>query len=183
MKLNEETKIGILPYVGWDDADKAYYLVTKRLFGGNVMDRIACTDNTVKPNMKELMMYIRHMFDLVSYVHARNIALRSITLDSFRFEVARNKEAILYLADYENSKAVVPDDNRRYGNIKGKVVFQSPEMAQIIKRRRFDNEKWKRDISGNMYLASDVWALGVITYLTQLLDKGLFHAGKLCERV
>ena len=164
MKLNEETQTGIIPYIGWDDADNAYYLVTKRLFGGNVMDRMACKDKQLRPNMKELMIYIRDMFGIVSYVHARNIALRNITMESFRFDKEKER-GILYLADYENSKAVPPDDHRRYGNVKGRVVYQSPEMAKIIKRRRFDNEKWNRDISGNMYFASDVWALGVTAYL------------------
>ena len=114
--------------------------------------------------MKELLVYIRKMFEIIAYVHDHNIVMRNLTLDSFQFDTDDEDGGVLHLVNYENSKAIYNDETLRYGHIKGKVVYQSPEIAKIIKGRQFNKKSWNKDISGKMYMASDIWALGVITY-------------------
>mmetsp|Transcript_72226 Transcript_72226/g.115139 ORF Transcript_72226/g.115139 Transcript_72226/m.115139 type:complete len:1381 (+) Transcript_72226:122-4264(+) len=166
-RLSQTSKIGILPYMGWDDSYDTFYIVTKRLFGDKILDRV--TSQKRKMTEKQLVMYIRDMFEIVSVVHSNDIAMRNLSLNNFQFESnddsnTNRRDNVLYLTHYEGARMVENSDEPKYGNLSGKVVFLSPELCQIIYRRLFKTRKWEKDISGKMYMASDVWALGIVAY-------------------
>eukprot|EP00484_Ammonia_sp_Unknown_P013226 CAMPEP_0197079898 /NCGR_PEP_ID=MMETSP1384-20130603/213849_1 /TAXON_ID=29189 /ORGANISM="Ammonia sp." /LENGTH=1483 /DNA_ID=CAMNT_0042518779 /DNA_START=94 /DNA_END=4547 /DNA_ORIENTATION=- len=166
-RLSQTSKIGILPYMGWDDSYDTFYIVTKRLFGDKILDRV--TSQKRKMTEKQLVMYIRDMFEIVSVVHSNDIAMRNLSLNNFQFESnddsnTNRRDNVLYLTHYEGARMVENSDEPKYGNLSGKVVFLSPELCQVIYRRLFKTRKWEKDISGKMYMASDVWALGIVAY-------------------
>jgi len=166
--LNEAAnRRGILPYYGWDDAPDAYFIVTKRLFGEKLLDRIIRRQQQHGLSEKRLLLHIRNMFEVVQLVHAQDIAMRKLDLNSFQFDFDDDADdgriSMLHLTHYEHSRVVKPDDERRYGNLSGKVVFMSPEMCASV-RQRMKHKKWSQDLSGKMYLASDVWSLGIMAY-------------------
>eukprot|EP01083_Nonionella_stella_P173615 599431_1 len=156
----------ILPYIGWDDAHDAYFVVTKRLFGGKIVRRVSEERNT-----KQLMRYIAQMFSVIAYVHSKGIVMRNISPNSFEF--ADDGDS-MYLVHYENSKQMT--DEQCCGNIQQKVLYLSPELCRIVKDR-YKSKKWSANISGAMCKASDVWALAILTYYLLLGCHPFFKTG------
>eukprot|EP01083_Nonionella_stella_P275784 936784_1 len=81
--LNTDENEHILPYIGWDDADDAYFVVTKRLFGPKILERVSENIST-----KQLMRYICQMFSVIAYVRSKGIriVMRNMNENSFQYD-------------------------------------------------------------------------------------------------
>ncbi len=102
----ENTK-SIVPYKGSDKARDAFFVVTKALNGDKFIDYITQTELT----MKNVMTNILEMFEIIAYLHSKNIVHRNINVESFQFMDKEMKD--LALTDYEYSKQISDSNEKR----------------------------------------------------------------------
>jgi len=123
-----------------------YYIQTKLLQGGELFDRI---HKEKKFSEKETSKHICYILDAIFYCHQRNIVHRDLKPENMVYADPESNAESLTIIDFGDSKYV--QDEGSYEEFVGTAFYLPPE---IVRPRK-----------GKEMKKSDVWSIGVITYV------------------
>lgn len=141
-----------------EDPDN-FYVVTELCRGGELFDRIVAMK---KFNEKMAAGLVRVMLESIRYCHQQNIVHRDLKPENYVF-LSPAEDSELKLIDFGCAKIV--SDNTVYKDLVGTPFYLAPESADHRQRR-----------TGAILKASDVWSIGVITYV-MVTGKPPFYGG------
>ncbi|ETO29397.1 hypothetical protein RFI_07720 [Reticulomyxa filosa] len=124
-----------------------FYIATVLCTGGELFDRIVKSKKFTERIASGL---IKQMLFAIEYCHMSDIVHRDLKPENFVFENG-NTDNGLKLIDFGCAQQVVA--NKTYNNIVGTPYYLAPEYLK------------KQPRNGNMLKASDMWAIGVISFI------------------
>lgn len=123
-----------------------YYIQTTLLEGGELFDRI---HKEKKFNEAEASRHVLRILDAIMYCHERNIVHRDLKPENMVYASKDGQAESLTIIDFGDSKYV--DDEGSYEEFVGTAFYLPPEIVRARK--------------GKEMKKSDVWSIGVITYV------------------
>lgn len=126
-----------------------HYIITNLCSGGELFYRIsnvkkAVTEDECRRIATDMVMAVKH-------IHERGIIHRDLKPENFMFESAEPNSR-LRLIDFGSAVKVVA--NEKYKELAGTPYYMSPESVRNLDRTEYELR------------ATDVWSIGVITYVT-----------------
>eukprot|EP00494_Astrolonche_serrata_P026020 UN26281 len=94
------------------------------------------------------------MLEIINYLHEKNIVLRNLNAESWRFHKGTDGERKLMLVNLSHVEEI--KDDKTYKSNSGSPLYTSPENISDY------------NVTGTMLYAADMWAVGVITYMCVL---------------
>jgi len=140
----------ILKFVDCYRDPSSFYIITQLLEGGELFDRIV--DPNYPITEKRASEYVRTMLLAINHCHLRNIIHRDIKPENFVFRTTE-PESEMVLIDF--GYAMIVEREKEYFDFVGTPYYLAPESAIGNKYRR----------TGEILMSSDLWAIGVITYV------------------
>jgi len=125
---------------------KNYYIQTGLLKGGELFDRI---HSLKKFDEKMASRHIIRVLDAILWCHRRRIVHRDLKPENMVYAKKNGGPEDLVVIDFGDAKMV--DDKEQYEEFVGTAFYLPPEIV----RARYGHEMKK----------SDVWSIGVITYV------------------
>ena len=141
----------IVEYLGSSQDDEHYYVLTGLLDGGELFDRIVNPEVVITEKIAAKLVF--DMLTAIDYLHKANIVHRDLKPENFVFK-SESQDSDIVLIDFGVAKIV--DDNTKYNDLVGTVYYLAPELAAR-------SDRVPR--TGKVLKASDVWSMGVITYV------------------
>jgi len=127
-----------------DDAN--YYIQTRLLTGGELFDRI---HEEKKFSEAETSKHIVRILDGILHSHKSQIVHRDLKPENIVYRVQHGGPETLCIIDFGDAKLV--EDKASYEEFVGTAFYLPPEIVR--RRKGFEMKK------------SDVWSIGVITYV------------------
>jgi len=140
----------ILKLIECHKDSRNFYIATELLEGGELFDRIIDDEYAITEKMAA--RYVKTMLLAIEHCHEKNIVHRDITPENFVFKT-KDKESKMVLIDF--GCALQVERNTEYKDIVGTPYYLAPEVAA--------GDKYIR--TGEVWMSSDLWAIGVITYV------------------
>lgn len=125
------------------DEDAYYYLVTERMMGGELFDRIVAK---AYYNEKEARDTCKIIFEAMAYIHKKHIAHRDLKPENLLL-MSEHSDSDIKLADFGFAKKAV--DEECLTTQCGTPGYVSPEILEGV---RYGTK-------------ADMWSLGVIVYI------------------
>jgi len=132
---------------------KNFYICTTLCKGGELFDKIKTMKKFREDEAAQIM---RSITSAIAHCHERNIVHRDLKPENILYRTKQQKE--LVIIDFGDAKII--DENETYEDFVGTAFYLAPEC--IRKRQGWELKK------------SDMWTLGVITYLL-LIGKPPFY--------
>jgi len=123
-----------------------YYIQTTLLKGGELFDRI---HKEKKFNEAEASRHVCRILDAIMYCHQENIVHRDLKPENMVYARDDGQADSLTIIDFGDSKYV--EDEGSYEEFVGTAFYLPPEIVRARK--------------GKEMKKSDVWSIGVITYV------------------
>ena len=167
-----------VPFIGHGEDHDSYYIITKLLTGGEIMDRLLSFKAIQNQNNNEQMTetkainMVKQILLSLKFCHDRNIAHRDVNPENL-LNATTDPDSSIVLIDFGSS--VIVEDDEVLNDVRGTVYFMSPELA--ITRLEYYRSKGRElppgignkykssDRTGKILRAGDVWAVGVIAYM------------------
>lgn len=125
---------------------KNYYIQTGLLNGGELFDRIHAKR---KFKEAEASRHVLCILDAMAHCHIHKIVHRDLKPENMVYKVKNGTASDLVIIDFGDAKKI--DDDAMYEEFVGTAFYLPPE---IVRARR-----------GHEMKKSDVWSIGVITYV------------------
>ncbi|ETO16350.1 calcium-dependent protein kinase [Reticulomyxa filosa] len=161
----------VLKFVGSEEDEYNYYILTSLLEGGELFDRIVSKDDKYIITEKRAAELVRSMCEAVQYCHQHNVAHRDLKPENFVFE-SPDPDADLVLIDFGCGSLLDANDSKKtYDNLVGTAYYVAPEVAYLALSKSSDSKiaeqyaPMVKPRTGDVLKASDVWSIGVIAYV------------------
>jgi len=140
----------IITLVESHEDSKNFYIVTELLAGGELFERIV--DENYPISEKIASRHVKTMLEAIQHCHEKNIIHRDIKPENLVFK-SKDPDSDMVLIDFGCAKEV--ERTKVYTDLVGTPYYLAPESAAGRKYRR----------TGEILMSSDLWAIGVITYV------------------
>jgi len=140
----------IIKFVEAHQDSTGYYILSELCEGGELFDRIVDKNNPITE--KRASELVNTMLTAIKHCHDRNIVHRDLKPENFVFKT-KAKDSDMVLIDFGCAKVV--EDDKEYKDLVGTPYYLAPESAAGHKYIR----------TGKILKASDVWSIGVISYV------------------
>eukprot|EP01083_Nonionella_stella_P101541 287939_1 len=151
-----------------------YYIILSLAKGGDLVEYLF--DDSIDITEDQAAQWVRTMLETLEYLHSQNIAHCDLKPENIVFQSNRGGNDIL-LIDFGLAKIV--NDETIYSDLCANRFYTAPEIAQ-----HYLNINTAKALTGKIWKSTDVWAVGVMSYIMVLktlpffarTDKGTFES-------